>query len=402
MKILHAPDLHCYYDNYGHIGPDGEHSRLTDWRRTADALLKAAIDNGVQLAVFPGDLFKNSRPAPAAIMAVAELFRRLEERDIRAIACSGNHDLVAPGQPGPVDLLATLGGNWGWGITAPKVIHVGRLDIAVLPSVKPAVLIDQTADPAELAALISQRLVEIVRGLAAQCTAEHRVLIGHWTIQGSISSSGQVMGIGVEPALPLSELIGLGFGAVLMGHIHKPQVLSEKPFVAYAGALERTDFGEENDARGCYIVDTDTGAYEWIDLPARRFLTIDLYDEQPHDDTAIRYLADGGAPEVMLSDLRLPIKDAVVRVVYRATEEDAKRIDAAAVCRALTEAGAYHIAGVYPEIIRTDRTREDTITERTGPVEALERWLTLKPDLTPERREAVLAEASRIMQEVAN
>lgn len=391
MRILHAGDLHCFYDNYGAVGPDGEHSRLKDWKRTAEALVRVAIEREAELAVFPGDLWKNSRPSPAAIIAVADLFRALDGYGIQVVACEGNHDAPGIGQMGPVDELSKLTGRPEWGVTVPRVVSARYIDVAVLPFAKPAALIDQTGDPAALAALVSTKLVEIARGLAAKCTTRPRILIGHWTIQGSISSSGQVMGVGTEPAIPLSELTGLGFDAVLMGHIHKPQVLSEHPYVAYAGSLERCDFGEENDPRGCYIIDTETGAYEWVDLPARRFLTCELYRAE------VPRLLDN--PTEIAAYTGIP--GAIVRIKLPVTEEQAKRVDAATMVKALQDAGAHYVAGVQLDIERADRTRESTITEQTGPAEALERWLALKADLTPERRQAVAALAQSMMTEVA-
>lgn len=397
MRVLHVGDLHCYMDNYGTIGPDGEHSRLRDWKRTAEALVLTAIDRGVDLAVFPGDLFRNSRPSPAAIVAVADLFRALDDNGITVVACEGNHDAPGAGQLGPVDELASLTGHREWGITTPQVVNIGSrthplrsIDIAVLPFVKPAGLVAQTNDPAELAAAVSTKLVEIARGLAGGCITRPRILIGHWTIQGSISSSGQVMGVGTEPAIPLSELTGLGFDAVLMGHIHKPQVLNERPFVGYAGGLERVDFGEEHDARGVYIHDTETGTYEWVDLPARRFWTIDASHSEHCLIDNPRSIIECGCPA-----------GAIVRVKLQPTEEQAKRLDVAAIVQTLVDAGAHYVAGVQMDVQRADRSREASITEHTGPAEALERWLAMRPDLTPERRAAVLALAQSTLTEVA-
>lgn len=406
MRILHVGDLHCYMDNYGTTSPDGEHSRLKDWKCTAEALVLAAVEHGVDLAVFPGDLFRNSRPSPAAIMAVTNLFRALREHGIPVVACAGNHDAPGVGQPGPVDELASLTGHREWGITTPQVVNIPSqthplrsIDVAVLPYVKPAAMVDQTSDPAELAAAVSAKLVEVARGLAAQCITRPRILMAHWTIQGSVSSSGQVMGVGVEPAIPLSELTGLGFDAVLMGHIHKPQVLNESPFVGYAGSLERVDFGEERDPRGVYIIDTERGTHEWVDLPARRFYTIDL---SPMEIAALALSQDAtGCARSLAADHDARTRDSIVRVRYQATEEQAKRIDAVALLRELQSMGAHYVAGIIPEIIRADRSREATITEHTGPAEALERWLAMRTDVTPERRAAVLALAQSTLTEVA-
>ena len=34
MRIALAPDLHCFYPTYGHIGKDGKNFRETEWQET--------------------------------------------------------------------------------------------------------------------------------------------------------------------------------------------------------------------------------------------------------------------------------------------------------------------------------------------------------------------------------
>ncbi len=83
--------------------------------------------------------------------------------------------------------------------------------------------------------------------------------------------SERAMSIGQEPALLLGNIANPAFDYVALGHIHKHQVLSEKPPVVYAGSLERVDFGEENDDKGFYVVDIEPAIAEGrIPFPYRR------------------------------------------------------------------------------------------------------------------------------------
>ena len=85
------------------------------------------------------------------------------------------------------------------------------------------------------------------------------------------------MSIGQEPILLLSSVALPAFDYVALGHIHKQQVLNENPPVVYAGSLERVDFGEEDDAKGFYVVDITAGknskrkiSYKFHPVHARR------------------------------------------------------------------------------------------------------------------------------------
>jgi exonuclease SbcC/exonuclease SbcD len=280
-----------------------------------------------------------------------------------------------------------------WSLSIPQVYKVDELHIAVLPAVKPAAINAEASDPTEAAQNLSQKLLDIARSLRTQCKAKYNVLIGHWTISGAVASSGQTLYGGTEPVLPLSEVLAMEWDAVLFGHIHKPQVLNERPFVGYAGALQRVDFGEEKDPRGCWIVDLEAGTHEWVDLPALRFWTVNLEDDQDVQAWLDGLIGTGDDFEAA--------KNAIVRVKYRCSEELAKKVDHQAFIKRLEQENPHLIAGVFPEIIRSERGRETSLNETTKPLEALEKWLALRGDLSEEFKARVTAVAEFMLKEVA-
>ncbi len=398
MKILLAPDLHCFYDNYGKVLPDGKHSRLADWERTSGYLLQAAVDNEVDIAVFPGDFFKNSRPAPAQVLAVANLLNSFTSYGINVVGCPGNHDLVGIGQPGPCELFEAMVSDECFRFsTVPTVFNINGINIAVLPSVKPATLIDEAADPAQLASIISMKLVEIARGLRAQCEGEKNILIGHWTISGAVASSGQLLYGGTEPVIPLTELQAMEWDAVLFGHIHKTQILCNKPFIGYAGALERVDFGEEDDERGCFIIDMDAGSYQWVELSARKFYTINANIRTADDIQALynRLIGKYGSEYLLLSDFA----GKIVRVKYRVKEDLASMLDHSKMIASLQASVPEYIAGIFPEIETSERSSEASVTEDTSPLDAMAKYLDNK-GISGEVKNDLLVKAHRLFLEV--
>ncbi|MEW6104780.1 MAG: metallophosphoesterase [Bacillota bacterium] len=393
-KILCSGDLHCFWPTFNRTDEDGIPSRLQDWRRSAQALLQAAIEHKVSAALFPGDFFPTSRPSPAQVLEVAQLFYRFEEEGIRVVGCKGNHDDLGPGQLSPVDLVARMapdGRRWGW--TQPGIERLPDLEVVVLPFTK-AVKTD--SDPAVAALETSQQLIQIARHwLAMADTSKPIVLMGHWAVSGCRLAAGNSLA-STEPTLPLADLQTLPVRAAVMGHIHTPQVIAIDPVVLHTGVLERHDFGEEHNECGCYIVDLDTQEVEFVELPARRFLTVRL------DEVALEGFANGEAAGTVVKrcvDVGA-VHGAIVRVVYQATEEQAKRVDHNAIIQALYNAGAHQVAGVYSEIIRSERTREASITETTGPLDALEKWLKLRTDLSDDMRSRVAQKARALIEEV--
>jgi hypothetical protein len=64
-----------------------------------------------------------------------------------------------------------------------------------------------------------------------------------------------------------------------------------------------------------------------------------------------------------------------VRVRYRATAEQARRVDQQAIRRAVHEAGAHKLYAVQPDIVRTGRARVEGADESMDEREAMYRWL---------------------------
>jgi len=73
---------------------------------------------------------------------------------------------------------------------------------------------------------------------------------------------------------------------------------------------------------------------------------------------------------------KFPLTDAVVRVRYRATEEQHRRVDHAALQRLVMDAGAHRLyGGVSWEPVRETRTRAAGLDESLPPLAAVDLWL---------------------------
>jgi exonuclease SbcD len=380
LKVMLAPDLHCFEAAYGQVeSSTGQNSRFTEWKRLSEALEDVAKEKEVDVVIFPGDFFANARPLPTQVLAVSHLFTKLEEAGIRVVGYQGNHDNLGAKQISPCCLVSEIGqalGYANWAVDGSRVVEAAGINIATLPYLK---ISEANGDPK----VIAINLTEMARALKKECDASApNILTGHWSIEGAISSSEQVMG-GNEPVIPIDELLALGYDAYLFGHIHKPQILNAKPFVGYSGALQRRDFGEERDSRGCYIMDLNAGDHEWVDLPAQEFITL----EYPSVE-ALRKVFD---------DATLTA-GKIARVKYRAQEGEIGNIDHGEIIKALEDAGAINIKGVFPEIVRSDRVRAE-ITEGTKPISALNKWLDTK-GLNESLRLTVVAKAETLLDEL--
>lgn len=390
MKILHGPDLHTFPKTYG--------DRRDEWKDAARGLLEIAMEEGVSCALFPGDRFDNSKPNAEEFLAVYNLFGDFEQVGIPVISLPGNHCRGAA-TVGPGDVVRKLGDEGRWSVDSPMVVSLRDLDVAVIPWVRPAQILSEHADPAETAALVSAKLLEAIRGLRAQCrSGKKAVLTGHWTLSGSAVSSGQTIFSGNDPVLPLAEVLGMGWDAVCMGHIHKQQRLTEEtqPFAGYAGNLLCKDFGEQQDSHGCWIVDLDTNEAYWRQVSAWRFCTVEWSPE------TVAEILSGGKEAMAKSLAEEDIEGAVVRVIYQCTSEQASQMETRLIREILQKQGVASVAGIFPEVQRQKRVRDKTMTASLDPLAALEKHLEARADVSSELRAKAMTWARTLYGKVVS
>ena len=94
--------------------------------------------------------------------------------------------------------------------------------------------------------------------------------------------------LGREVTLPAGFFARTELDYVALGHIHKHQILYEKPPVVYCGSIDRVDFNEEREDKGFVEVSLKKGdaSYEFIKLDTRPFRTfyVDATGGQPFEE----------------------------------------------------------------------------------------------------------------------
>ncbi len=203
------------------------------------------------------------------------------------------------------------------------------------------------------------------------------------------------MSIGQEPILLLSSVALPAFDYVALGHIHRHQVLNENPPVVYAGSLERIDFGEENDAKGFYVIDINTKgvkrqvSYEFHPVKARRFLTIslDLKAEETDPTTAVL-----GAIRAQQAN----VKDSIVRLNISLPSSLEGQLRNNDIREALKDTQTFTIAR---DIQRETRLRLGSRpAEEIIPLDALKAYLETQ-QLSPERQKTLLEYGEKLIKE---
>lgn len=393
MQVLHFADLHLGVETYGRIDPTtGLHSRVLDFTRSLAHVVDCAIECRVDLVLFSGDAYKNCDPSPTHQRELARQLRRLCQEQIPAVLVAGNHDIpVAYGKAISFDIFATLELEGISVVRRPQLLRVetrsGPLEVAALPWPTRHLLKtrDEFSDRSQEG--LREAIEEICRNQIEQFARESdpavpTILAAHVAAsEATFSGSEKPAVIGSDPTLLTSALAQPAFDYVALGHVHKHQNLNRgnAPPVVYSGSIERVDFGEEHDDKGYCLVDIATAdgerstSYEFLRVPARRFLTVDVEVGEQEDP-------NGRILDALKSE---NIAGAVLRVRCHLPAGPTPNIDMRAVGSAVQ--AAYFFAGVFPIRPVAQRQRRSTVTEEMGMQEALNRYIDNLPLLHSQR-----------------
>lgn len=408
MKLLATGDLHVGQ------GYNLRSDALADQREILKQIFLQAREHDVDALLVAGDVFHRPKPTPAELHVFADFAGWLATARIPAYAVMGDvaHDQTSVDTPTALELFDSA---WFRVSRAPELIRAaGDLAIATLPAV-PITRLVATAgggDRGQILDAASEMLLTVARGFRADVPAGWpSVLLGHWALRGAALPNGMPVEDFGKPMLDPVALAELGFDAVVMGDIHRPQLIGEGPDpMLYVGSPGTWDFGEVGYDHGAWLLTLVDGVFEaeLLLLSDRRFVTVDA------DLTGDRARIEVTTPEdgydrrvdmdetdfiaAMISE-ELPLADAIVRVRYRATEAQHRRVDQAALRGFIADAGGrcYQIA---PEIIREARARAEHVDESLDPLTAVEAWCDAN-EIAPEEA-AALAELTReLLEDVA-
>jgi DNA repair protein SbcD/Mre11 len=406
MRLLACGDFHIGAGAaYGSRPGD----RLRDQERVLEEILDVFRRERCDVLLFAGDAFERRTPTPAELIVwrnfVAELAPNI-------VTIAGNHDVASADLPTGIEAVARYCAR------TPLVEPIGdNVTVACLPWTPPARLVASQGggDRDELNAQVADLLIETARGLREQIPeGRTSILLGHWSVSGASTPTGMDVGLLREPVIPVHDLEEIGFDYVVLGHIHRRQLLGSENArgpILYVGSPMCLNFGEAREEHGVWIIDTDYTpsaatpvGYQFVPIDDRPFVTIDAdltLSEGGVGDMAVtgsgHDLSDGdgfslisGPPptpvrpsESVLDETdritaaiaeHFPLTDAVVRLRYRATAEQARRVDHAALRGLLTDAGVSKLYSIAPEIVRSDRARVEGVDETMDAHEALIAW----------------------------
>ena len=408
MKIVHFADVHIGVENYGRTDPEtGLSTRLLDFLKTFDEVVDYALSERVDLVLFCGDAYKSRDPTQTHQREFAKRVARLSSEGIPVFLLTGNHDMPhVTARATALEIFRTLDVSNVYPADRLETHRIrtrsGPIQVVSVPWIRRSQLLttDDTRglNPEQVNELIQQRLTDVIRVQAQALDPDvPAILAGHVTVSEAVTSSEQSMLLGREHVLLKSSVALPEFDYVALGHIHKHQVLNEDPKVAYAGSLQRIDFGELGDEKGFCVVDLDPSrprglrldGFEFTPVDARRFLSITV-DVSPNELDPTR--------TVISAIQQHDVDGAIVRLLIRLKEQE-PGLREVEIRQALE--GAHFVAAVSREVEQQHRDRLGGVdASGLSPLDALKLYLEGR-DLSEERARLLQDRARELVAEEA-
>ncbi|CAN5613520.1 exonuclease subunit SbcD [soil metagenome] len=380
-RLAVTADLHV--SDYGQrVDPaTGVNARFADAVGIVRWIARDARERGCDALIVAGDVTEERHPSPWRVALIQDALADFVKPHILV---RGNHDGLRAGRS-VVDVLAAGLSGAQYGFSRPGIAWVKGTAVCALPYLDRHYLRSQPGfddvPDADVYRVLGEQFLAMARGLFAQAHVEHpdlddAVLVVHQGLAGGHMSEAQQAFLGdLSLVVDTAALGAIGFDAVLAGHFHRHQVLHRDPLVVYAGSPHRVSFGEADDPKGYLVVDTaDPGAFEFVETPARRFVTLD-------------YAAAGEDLGAMIMG---GIEDAIVRVINAPPD-----VPADDVVKALELAGTWDVTEVRRAPVETPASAGG-MSESLSAEQALEVHFADDPD-----REALVERGRAVLAEVA-
>jgi exonuclease SbcC/exonuclease SbcD len=323
-----------------------------------------------ELVLVAGDMFRKADisldKASREIVACTAWLRKITAAGIEVIVISGtpSHDPISA-----YELLKDYQMPRVTIVTEPEQFDVDSFDegfsLVLMPGMDRSNFVSRDEYkglPAhEVHRMMTEHITETCQHLLQECDYSPSILVSHMTYD--LADTGFEDVLQQNEAILTTEAIK-DFDLVALGHIHRPQ---QNGRVFYPGSPERLSFNDEKVDAGFWIHELSDGKFEstYIHTPARRFVTLQLNENG---------IADFVNGTLDFDNAFGDIANAIVRVRYACGEDLNKALNRRTLEQALYNAGAFFVAEIKGDVQRSDRSRDEEVTEALGPVEAVRKW----------------------------
>lgn len=405
IRIMHFADTHFGIETYGKNDVSGINSRLQDFKHSLEWAVKSGMEEGIDIAVFAGDAYKNRDPKQTEQREFANCITMLTQANIPVVLVMGDLDMpILSGRASSIDIFDTLNVSGIHIFTKPgvKIIETrnGPIQIAAIPYQNKTRTI-QTEDMVDSTTLDSKQKLEakytgIIKRIKSELSLDTTIptlLVGHFWTRGANLSQWQQSYLNeeLEPQVNLNELTGEMWDYVALGHIHTFQDLNSgnTPPVIYSGSPYTMDFGETGEKKGYVLADVQKGATSYKFIPievGRQFL-----------DIVVTAICEDPTQEVVTAIQQHKIKGQIVRLTVHLNRADQSFLNDKVIRDALSSSFYY---SVIRKISKDKRPSPGALSDGFSPAKSLSTYIDSQEGLKS-RKDRLMEAAERLIAELS-
>lgn len=365
MKILIVPDLHLGAGTS--IGKDcnnGLNSRIEDQKDLLEFVFKKAKSNYVEKIVLLGDIWQHYKPDPVVVYIFLEwLVKCSEYFNVEVI--QGNHDFTRSGT-NKVSMLDCVeipyiqGCSIHTGIEIQNILYKDKIGLVYIPFTDRDQLCAKTIDEAK--DILFNNIKDVIDKSINDWSKTKNICFGHLALEGSIWVGNEVSDDSNEIFVTKDMMNRLGFDYVFMGHVHKPQMISNSnPYMVHVGSLDKTKFtGPDATEKHITLFDTKTDEITNLKLPCRNLIDFTITIPKIEDETefVINYIDKNSKQK---------LDKSIVRIKIEADSPEYKYINREKIGNFLKEAGVFNISSITEtkfseQVLKNDIGIDETIS----------------------------------------
>ena len=244
MKLIHLSDLH--------LGKRlNEFSLLADQKYILSQILSIAKEIFADGVIISGDVYDKSVPSLEAVELFDSFLVELSKANLKTFVISGNHD--SPERLAFGEKLMQKSGIFISPSFSGKIEPItltddyGKINFYLLPFIKPA-HVKRFFN--EDFSSYTTALKKVIDGMEID-QRERNLLITHQFVTGAVRSESEEITVGGTDNVDAE--VFTPFDYVALGHIHKPQNVSEK--IRYCGTPLKYSFSELNHQKSVTVIE---------------------------------------------------------------------------------------------------------------------------------------------------
>lgn len=366
-------------------------TRLLDFANTFNKIVDKFLQEGVKTIVLTGDIFETRHPTASQYKIFSLCMQRAINLGFEIIIVVGNHDQQRHINTTTVDLFSSLKIQ-GIKVFSELGVHSinDNLHLILMPYRDRKMLKGDTNSEA-----IEKLKNELYA--ATEKLKGNKIIVGHFMLEKNDFTQDPDRFSLNELILPFK--LFSDFDMVIMGHIHRHEVIStEKPIFIYSGSMEKTSFGEKDHNKVSLIIDPDNdNKVDIIPSEVRNLfeLNFDYNGSEPFKEK----INDKIIEDIEVISQSNDLRGSICKILLSIKETDLYYLDQSVIKNYIKGKGIQYCTGIQVSSNTNRQLRNNTINETLSGTNAIASFIK---DLQEAEgvKEKLLKYANQIIDEV--